>query len=74
MLVKCLGLQRLISKEKGRHRLSMKLVIASLKAVKMEYGEILNFTLQCDASINFCSLTFAMSAIAIRLYVDIKLD
>ena len=63
-----------MSKEKERHRLSIKLVIAQpWKHIKMEYGEILNFTLQCDASINFC-LAFAMSAIAYRLYVDIKLD
>ena len=44
-----------MSKKKKRHRLSIKLIIAqSWKHIKMKYDEILNFTFQCDASINFC--------------------
>ena len=51
-----------MSKEKGRHRFSIKLIIAqSWKHIKMKYDEILNFILQCDASINFCWLLPCLS-------------
>ncbi len=51
-----------MSKKKKRHRLSIKLIIAqSWKHIKMKYDEILNFTLQCDASINFCWLLSCLS-------------
>ena len=51
-----------MSKKKKKHRLSIKLIITqSWKHIKMKYDEILNFTFQCDANINFCWLLSCLS-------------
>ena len=58
-------------KTQTQHEAGHSTVLKAYK--KMKYDEILNFTIQCDASINFY-LTFTMSVIVYRLYVNIKLD